>query len=89
MVKSIALKLWSNYRVLIDRYRLEELRAREVDDPNVGQRIDPNNTFLLNGSMYRTGRGDTHLYYFNFELVDFSVGEVVWSDRYEGKRYGR
>ncbi len=78
-----------NYRFIIARAQLEELRAREVESPGVGVRFDESNTFLLNGSMFRTGRGDTHLYYFNFELVSFADGTIVWSDRYEGKRYGR
>lgn len=77
------------FRFIIGRAQLEELRAREVGDPGVGVRFDERSTYLLNGSMFRIGRGDTQTYYFNFELVNFGDGTIVWSDRYEGKRYGR
>ncbi len=77
------------FRFLISRAQLEELRAQEVSDPGVGVRFDEEHTYLLNGSMFRIGRGDTHTYYFNFELVRFSDGAIIWSERYEGKRYGR
>lgn len=77
-----------NFRFLISRDQLEQLRAREVSDPRVGQRFEEANTYLLNGTMGRIGRGDTAYYYFNFNLVNFLSGEQVWSERYEGKRYG-
>jgi len=77
------------FRFIIGRDALEELRAREVNDPSVGRRFDERSTYFLNGSMFRTGRGDTHSYYFNFELVSFGDGTIVWSDRYETKRHGR
>lgn len=77
------------FRVIIARAQLDELRRREVNRPVEEERFDEANTYLLNGTMYRIGRGDTHYYLMTFELVNFRSGEIVWVNDYESKRYGR
>lgn len=79
----------NNFRFLISRAHLDELRRREVNTPVEQQRFDVDHTYLLNGTMYRISRGDTHLYMITYELVNFRTGEIVWTRDYEGKRYGR
>ncbi|MCB9846327.1 MAG: hypothetical protein H6811_10130 [Phycisphaeraceae bacterium] len=77
------------FRFLVSRAQLDELRRREVNTPTNPNRFDEQNTYLINGTMSRIGRGDTHYYYMNFKLMNFSSGEEIWSERYEGKRVGR
>lgn len=79
----------NNFRFLISRAHLDELRRREVNAPVEQQRFDENHTYLLNGTMFRVSRGDTHLYLITYELVNFRSGEIVWVQDYEGKRDGR
>lgn len=78
----------NHFRFLISRAQLDELRRREVNDPTMRDRFDQGHTYLLHGTMYRMGRGDTHYFLMTFELVDFLTGEIIWTDDYETKRYG-
>lgn len=84
------------FRFLTSRQRLEELQRTELGDDlfktdSAGRvqnpRIHPDDTMLLNGTMYRIGRGPTSYYLMTFELVRFSDGEVVWVNDYETKRW--
>jgi len=84
------------FRFLTSRQRLEELQRKELGDDlfktdSAGRvqnpRIHPDDTMLLNGTMYRIGRGDTSYYLMTFELVRFSDGEIVWVHDYETKRW--
>lgn len=77
-----------NFRFLISRAQLDELRRREVNKPVDQQRFDEQHTYLLNGTMFRVSRGDTHTYLITFQLVNFASGEIIWVQDYEGKRYG-
>jgi PBP1b-binding outer membrane lipoprotein LpoB len=79
-----------NFRFLISKSQLEELRAMETGPAGaaVGNRIDPNTTYFLNGTMFRVSRGDTSLYLMTFQLVSFTTGEIVWTKDYESKRWG-
>lgn len=79
-----------NFRFLISKAQLEELRAMENGAANaaVGNRIDPGTTYFLNGTMYRVARGDTSLYLMTFQLVSYTTGEIVWTKDYESKRWG-
>lgn len=42
--------------------------------------------YTLNGDFYRIERGDTNLYYMEFQLVHFGTNEIVFSKRYEVKQ---
>ncbi len=84
------------FRFLTSRQRLEELQRTELGDDlfktdSAGRvqnpRIHPEDTLLLNGTMYRIGRGGTSYYLMTFELVRFSDGEIVWVNDYEIKRW--
>ena len=86
LMKSQSFK--NRFRFLIARAQLDELRRREVNDPTMTDRFDQSHTYLLNGTMFRVGRGDTHYYLMTFELVDFTSGEIIWTDDYETKRFG-
>lgn len=79
-----------NFRFLISKAQLEELRAMETGPVGaaVGDRIDQASTYFLNGTMYRVARGDTSLYLMTFQLVSFTTGEIVWTKDYESKRWG-
>lgn len=79
-----------NFRFLISKAHLEELRAMETGPSGaaVGDRIDQASTYFLNGTMYRVARGDTSLYLMTFQLVSFTSGEIVWTKDYESKRWG-
>ena len=44
------------------------------------------NTFVLNMDAYRVGRGDTHLYAMEVQLVSFATNRIVFSNRYEMKQ---
>lgn len=79
-----------NFRFLISKAQLEELRAMETGPAGaaVGDRIDQTTTYFLNGTMYRVARGDTSLYLMTFQLVSFTTGEIVWTKDYESKRWG-
>ncbi len=84
------------FRFLTSRQRLEELQTVELGDdmfPKDAQgrvlnpRVHPDDTMLLNGTMYRISRGSTNYYLMTFELVRFSDGEIVWTNDYETKRW--
>ncbi len=84
------------FRFLTSRQRLEELQRTELGDDlfktdSAGRvqnpRIHPEDTLLLNGTIYRIGRGGTSYYLMTFELVRFSDGEIVWVNDYEIKRW--
>ncbi len=75
------------FRFLVDRATLEQIRSREVYDAAVGERFNRPTTYVINGSMFRSARGPTNFYYMNFELMNFDTGELVWSERYESKRF--
>lgn len=76
-----------NFRFLISRAQLDELRRREVNTPTDPNRFDETNTYLLNGTMYRINRGNVNLYLVTFQLVNFTSGEVVWLRDYESKQW--
>lgn len=86
LMKSQSFK--NRFRFLISRAQLDELRRREVSDPTMADRFDQDHTYLLNATMFRIGRSDTHYYLMTFELVNFLTGEIIWTDDYETKRYG-
>lgn len=84
------------FRFLTSRQRLEELQRTELGGDLFNKdasgrvtnpRIDPADTLLLNGTMYRIARGPTSYYLMTFELVRFSDGEIVWTNDYETKRW--
>ncbi|RMH11764.1 MAG: hypothetical protein D6695_08410 [Planctomycetota bacterium] len=84
------------FRFLTSRQRLEELQQTELGDDLfetdargrvLNPRIHPEDTLLLNGTMYRISRGPTSYYLMTFELVRFSDGEIVWTNDYETKRW--
>lgn len=72
------------------RTRMEGLAARErigdggrpVDVPD----YDPATTYTLNGNFYRISRGDTDLYYMDFELVHFESNRIVNQVSTDAKR---
>lgn len=76
-----------NFRFLISRAQLDELRRREVNTPTDPTRFDENHTYLLNGTMYRVNRGNVNLYLVTFQLVNFNSGEIVWLRDYESKQW--
>ncbi len=73
-----------------NRARMEAIAGRE----RVGNHVqpagppnyDPNNTFALNGDMYRLNRGPVNQYYMEFMLVNFATNELVFTKRYEIKQ---
>jgi hypothetical protein len=84
------------FRFLTSRQRLEELQSVELGDDMfpkdsagrvLNPRVHPDDTMLLNGTMYRIARGNTSYYLMTFELVRFSDGEIVWTNDYETKRW--
>ncbi|MCL4221591.1 MAG: hypothetical protein KJZ65_09485 [Phycisphaerales bacterium] len=86
----------NHFRFLTSRQRLEELQRTELggdlfEKDAAGRvrnpRIHPDDTLLLNGTMYRISRGPTNYYLMTFELVRFSDGEIVWTNDYETKRW--
>ncbi|MCA9273403.1 MAG: hypothetical protein KDA31_10180 [Phycisphaerales bacterium] len=78
----------NNFRFLIGRSQLDELRRREVNSPTNPARFDEANTYFLNGTMYRVerGRGDVNMYLVTFQLVNFDTGQVLWLRDYQSKR---
>lgn len=76
-----------NFRFLISRAQLDELRRREVNTPTDPNRFDENNTYLLNGTMFRINRGNVNQYLITFQLVNFTSGEVVWLRDYQSKQW--
>ncbi|MBX3363608.1 MAG: hypothetical protein KF866_02475 [Phycisphaeraceae bacterium] len=77
------------FRFLISRAQLDELRRREVNQPVDQQRFDEMHTYLLNGTMYRTSRTNTHSYLITYQLVNFRTGEIVFVRDFDDKRFGR
>lgn len=73
-----------------NRARMQQLAAREGVGSNVQPAgpplYDPNNTFALNGDMYRLNRGPVNQYYMEFMLVNFATNELVFTKRYEIKQ---
>jgi hypothetical protein len=76
-----------NFRFLISRAQLDELRRREVNTPTDPTRFDEQHTYLLNGTMFRVNRGNVNMYLVTFQLVNFTTGEVVWLRDYESKQW--
>lgn len=76
-----------NFRFLIGRAQLDELRRREVNTPTDPNRFDPTHTYTLNGTMFRVNRGNVNLYLVTFQLVNFNTGEIVWLRDYESKQW--
>lgn len=76
-----------NFRFVVGRAQLEELRRREVNTPTDPNRIDPQHTYTLNGTMYRVNRGNVNLYLVTFELMNLETGEIVWLRDYESKQW--
>lgn len=88
------------FRFVENRQRYEDLRKRELGGSDVtpedrskapaGARIaNDQNTYLLNGEMYRIARGGetVNLYAMSFNLMRLSDGEIVWEGRqYQSKR---
>ncbi len=77
------------FRFLISRAQLDSLRRQEVNKPVAQERFDEMHTYLLNGTMFRVSRGDTHAYRMTYQLVNFETGEIVFAKEYYGKRFGR
>lgn len=77
-------------RFVENRARMSGLRERELVGPNANNaeppNYDPATTFALNGDFYRIARGDSNLYYMEFQLVHFKSNEIVFSDRYEERK---
>ncbi len=76
-----------NFRFLISRAQLDELRRREVNTPTDAVRFDEQHTYMLSGTMYRIDRGNVNLYLVTFQLVNFSTGQVAWLRDYESKQW--
>jgi len=47
---------------------------------------DATRTFALNMDIYRIGRGNTHLYAMEVQLVSFATNRIVFSEEYEMKQ---
>ena len=73
-----------------NRARLAQLAAREgvgtVENPAGPPAYDPRYTYTLNGDMFRISRGTTNLYWMEYQLVNFSTNEIVFSSATEEKR---
>lgn len=72
------------------RARMEALSQREqVGSPNGTKGplpYDPGKTYTLLGDFYRIHRGNTNLYYMQFQLVSFATNQIVFSNRYDVKQ---
>lgn len=78
-----------NFRFLISRGQLDELRRREVNTPTDPNRFDERHTYFLSGTMFRVNRGNVNLYLVTFQLENFTSGEIVWLRDYESKQWSR
>ena len=78
----------NNFRFLIGRSQLDEMRRREVNTPTNPNRFDEQNTYFLSGTMYRVerGGGDVNMYLVTFQLENFDNGQVIWLRDYQSKR---
>ena len=73
------------------RRRIERLADEEMvqnaDGLPVGApAYDAATTYILAGDFHRIDRGDTNLYYMQFQLVNAGNNEIVFSDSYEVKQ---
>ena len=78
-----------NFRFLVSRAQLDELRRREVNTPTNPNRFDERSTYTLNGTMYRIGRGNVNDYLITFQLMNFSDGQIVWVRDYQSRQWSR
>lgn len=78
-----------NFRFLVSRAQLDELRRREVNTPTNPDRFDERSTYTLNGTMYRIGRGNVNDYLITFQLMNFSDGQIVWVRDYQSRQWSR
>ncbi len=69
---------WDRMGWLMERELGSTQGARPPEDASVA--------YALNGDFYRIERGDTNLYYMEFQLVHFETNEIVFSKRYEVKQ---
>lgn len=71
------------FRVIENRGRFEDLRARELGTGPGDRKINEAYTYFLNGNAFSLERPDTRGFYLNFQLLRASDGTIVFSKRYE------
>lgn len=71
------------FRVVENRGRFDDLRARELGAPPGDRKINENYTYFLNGNAFSPDRPDTHGFYLNFQLMRANDGQIIFSKRYE------
>jgi len=72
-----------NFRVVENRGRYEDLRARELGAGAGDRKINENFAYFLNGNAFSLDRPETRGFYLNFQLMRASDGEIIFSKRYE------
>jgi hypothetical protein len=63
----------------------EEMRRLGNPDAPVArvQRDNPQNTYVLQGDFYETGRDEVRRYYFEFKLAHLANSEIVFRNKYD------
>ena len=70
----------------IERLADEEMVQNAEGTPVGAPAYDAATTYILAGDFHRIDRGDTNLYYMQFQLVNAGNNEIVFSDSYEVKQ---
>ena len=70
----------------IERLADEEMVQNADGSPVGAPAYDAATTYVLAGDFYRVNRGDTNLYYMQFQLVNAGSNDIVFSDSYEVKQ---
>ena len=70
----------------IERLADEEMVQNADGTPVGAPAYDAATTYVLTGDFDRLNRGDTNLYYMQFQLVNAGNNEIVFSDSYEVKQ---
>jgi len=72
-----------HFRVIENRGRYEDLRARELGVSGGDRKINESFTYFLNGNAFSLDRPETRGFYLNFQLMRASDGEIIFSKKYE------
>ncbi len=77
-------------RFVEKRARMSDIAQREgvanADGTAEPGLYDPQTTYVLNGNVYRVGRGPVNMYYMEVQLSHFGSNDIVKSFNYETKR---
>jgi len=72
-----------HFMIVEDAARVDRQADRVVGEHQGTNLYDPEDTYLLMGNFYESGRGNTRRYYFEFSLVHLASREIVDNWHYD------